>query len=180
MLYSVYMVWFRQGGGLNDDALHATIVIVPAVVMVCNLFTNGLDRFDQLRASHMTARRERRMPLSVFTFLLYATVQSRYALYRSIKEPQIDTMTFKEFKRRVEEGMVASLFSLQAQWKSLVSVTRSTDLARCEKAKGDSDSEDEEGADNGGSVRSDLDDTAKKKPHMLPPTMGDAWVRFDL
>lgn len=162
---------------MGDEALHATIVNVPTVVKAYNLFMNGVDRFDQLRASHMTARRENQISMPVFTFLLDASVQNGYAMNRSIKKPQTDTMTLKESERRVAEAMVAPIFSLQAQRKSLVFVTRSTDLARCGRLLCGSDTEKDEGADNGSSVHSQLNETTRKKLQMLLPTIGYICVR---
>lgn len=72
--------------------------------------------------------------------------------------------------------MVALFFSLQVQRKSLVFITRSTHPDRCGRSQYDSDTEEEEVADNGGSAHSDPDETTKNEPHMLLPTMGSARV----
>lgn len=64
--------------------MHATVIEVPAIVMSYNLFMNGVDRFDQLRSSHSIARREKRVPMSVFTFLLDPSIVNAFALYNTM------------------------------------------------------------------------------------------------
>lgn len=76
--------------------------------MAYNLFMSGDDRFDQLRAAHVTERKERRVPMSILTFLLDASIINGYALYKSIAGDTQTVMPLRVFKRRVCEAIVAS------------------------------------------------------------------------
>ena len=94
---------------MGTESLHPTIIEVPAVVMTYNLFMNGVGRFDQLRASHTTARKERRVPMYIFTFLLDASVINAYALYKALDNPSgAPLVSFSEFKRQVAEHFVTA------------------------------------------------------------------------
>lgn len=63
-----------------------TIVQIPALVFAYNLFMNGVHRFDQLRASHITTRQEPLVAMSSFTFFLDGSTQNGYALYCAVSK----------------------------------------------------------------------------------------------
>lgn len=66
---------------MGHEAVHSTIIDLPVIIMAYNLFINGVERYDQLQASHTIARGECKLPIDVFTFHLHAIIQSGYALY---------------------------------------------------------------------------------------------------
>lgn len=68
---------------MGTEAMHATVIEVPAILMSYNLFMNGIDRFDQLRSSH-SIEREKRVPMSVFTLLLDPSIVNAFALYNTM------------------------------------------------------------------------------------------------
>lgn len=68
---------------------------------------NGVDRFDQLRAAHATERKEMLVPMSIFTFLLDASIINAYALYITMPaDDGVGEVTLREFKRQIAESLV--------------------------------------------------------------------------
>lgn len=99
--------------------MNATIVKVSAIVFALNLFMNGVDRYNQMRAGNSTARRERRVPMSLFIFSLDASVMEGYALYRSLMDMEdvqrsgCAMTSLREFKVHIREACVAPYVAVQ-------------------------------------------------------------------
>jgi hypothetical protein len=58
----------RRWTGL--EVMHYSMFEVPAIVRAYNLFMNAVDRIDQIRSSCPTRRREKRVSMTLFTFVL--------------------------------------------------------------------------------------------------------------
>ena len=83
----------------GEEVFHRTSYLVPAIIVAYNIFMNAVDRFDQYRQTNSTVRREKRVPMSILTFLLDAAINNAYALFQKLK---IDNnVNFTEFKRRI-------------------------------------------------------------------------------
>jgi hypothetical protein len=89
---------------IGNESMHRTVLMVPAPIVAYNIFMNGVDRFDQYRSTNPTVRKERRVPMSIFTFLLDASVQNAFAIQKSI-DPQ-SSCDFREFKQVIAEKLV--------------------------------------------------------------------------
>lgn len=64
--------------------MNRTILQVPCFLLACNLFMNSVDRLDQFRSTNATMRRDKRVPMSLLTYFLDASVQNAYAVLQSI------------------------------------------------------------------------------------------------
>ena len=89
---------------IGNEAMHRTVLMVPAPIAAYNKFMNGVDRFDQYRSNNPTARKEKCVPLSIFTFLLDASVQNAFAIQKII-DPK-SSCEFREFKQVIAEKLV--------------------------------------------------------------------------
>ena len=89
---------------IGNEAMHRTVLMVPVPIVAYNIFMNGVDRFDQYRSTNPMTRKERRVPLSIFTFLLDASVQNAFAIRKTI-DPQ-SSCDYREFKRFIAEQLV--------------------------------------------------------------------------
>lgn len=107
----------------GEEALHRTTVFVPAVIVAYNLFMNSVDRFDQVRSTNATCRKEQRVPMSLFTFLLDASVQNAYAIQQAIPNASGPQPTVREFKRRIAEAFVVPLVERNVRRRTLIPVT---------------------------------------------------------
>lgn len=87
--------------------MHATVLDVPAVVMAYNLYMKGVDRINLMHKSNATMRKEVPVPMSIFTFLLDASVINCYALYKNITLANESIMLLHKFRREVTEALVA-------------------------------------------------------------------------
>lgn len=131
----MYMRWslskarFAWGGGCGEKQMHSIVICVPAIVMACKLFMNCIGTFDQLRASHMTARLQRRLSVSIFTFSLDGSIQNWYKFYQMRDQANAETMLLKKFKWLIAEAIVAPYIAVQAQCISLRSIVCPTNLA---------------------------------------------------
>ena len=90
---------------LGKEVFHRTILRVPAIVVAYNIFMNSVDRFDQYRKTNELLRREKRVNMSIFTFLIDASINNAYALFRKLFPEKKISMT--EFKRRIAEQLVS-------------------------------------------------------------------------
>ena len=67
---------------------------------------NSVDRFDQVRQTNATERREKDLSKSILTFLINAAMNNAYAVYRKKNETLSKVDSFKEFKRKIAEQFV--------------------------------------------------------------------------
>lgn len=69
---------------------------------------NGVDRVDQLRYTNPTRRKEMRLSMSLFTWLLDLSIINSFALMKHIQKKPKAPQTLREFKRRVCESLAAA------------------------------------------------------------------------
>lgn len=84
---------------LSSEAVHTSIAVASAPTMVypCNVFMNAVDIVDHLCVSNPVARREHCVPMTLFTSVLDATVNSAYALSKEMALPGYEMkMAFRE------------------------------------------------------------------------------------
>lgn len=82
------------------ESFHRTIFMVPAAIVAYNLFMNSVDRMDQMMSTVCTRRKEKRLHMSFFTYLMdFACVQA-YAVYHHVQEKGVN-MTLEKFKRNI-------------------------------------------------------------------------------
>lgn len=89
------------------EALHRTKLHVSALIVAYNAFMNLVDRFDQLRSSNQTMRREQRISMALFTFALDKAVQNAYAVSRRAVQC---TLSLTELKRKVSNSLSGPRF----------------------------------------------------------------------
>ncbi len=98
----------------GNEVLHRTDFLVPAPIVAYNKFMNGVDRMDQLHSTHVTQRREKRVHMTIFTYLLDLSVTQAYAIYQKISEDKgdsFDRKTFFEFKCSICSQLITPLRS---------------------------------------------------------------------
>ncbi len=71
---------------MGNENLHQTNFSVPAPIVAYNKFMNGVDCMDQLYSTHVTQRREKRVYMTTFMYLLDLSVMQAYAIYQKINE----------------------------------------------------------------------------------------------
>ncbi|KUF85454.1 hypothetical protein AM588_10000940 [Phytophthora nicotianae] len=89
----------------TNRVLHREVLLVPAVVAAYNVAMNGVDRVDQLRSTNPTRRKEQRISMSIFTWLLDLSLINAFALMHHIQANAKAPRTLREFKRRVCESL---------------------------------------------------------------------------
>jgi len=77
---------------------------VPAVIVAYNKYMNSVDRFDQLRATLRGVRKEQRLTMSVFSFILDATIQNAYSVTKILNRGE--TRTLSDYKLDVAIEML--------------------------------------------------------------------------
>lgn len=94
----------------GTEMLHRTDFLVAAPIVAYNMFMNGVDRMDQYRSTLATQRKEKRLVMTVFTFLLDLAVSQAYAIYQKVAEDKGESKkTFFEFKRQLCDSMTKPL-----------------------------------------------------------------------
>ena len=93
---------------------------------------NSVDRFDQYRQTYITLRRERRVTMSIFTFLLDASIYNAYAVYQqlNISEPRSKVMDMKEFRRIVITQLVGNETKRSQQQQNTNPTTMPTTIGK--------------------------------------------------
>lgn len=92
----------RWTGG---EVMHRKTFMAPAVVALYNIGMNGVDRVDQLRSTNPTRRKEMRLSMSLFTWVLDLSTINAFALMQHIQTKPKPPKTLREFKRRVCESL---------------------------------------------------------------------------
>lgn len=75
---------FNMSRWLGGEILSRSELYVPALVVSYNLFMNGVDRFDQYRSTSLIRQQERRVVMSMFTFILDASLVNVHAVLSAI------------------------------------------------------------------------------------------------
>ncbi|HEY9301516.1 MAG TPA: hypothetical protein VIQ31_35160, partial [Phormidium sp.] len=91
---------------LGMECMTRSSLHVPAVVVAYNLYMNAVDRFDQARGTNACQRKEVRLNMSVFTFLIDAAVSNAYALS---KVENKDKRSLSSFKRDLAVQMCRTI-----------------------------------------------------------------------
>ncbi len=58
---------------------------VPAIVAACNMFTNAMDRMDQIRSMVPTRHWEKHLPMTLFTLILDLAVNNARAIKHKLE-----------------------------------------------------------------------------------------------
>ena len=66
------------------EYINQSSFLAPALVAAYNKFMNGVDCFDQFRLTHATVRREKRVNMSRFTYLLDLAVINAFQVYKKL------------------------------------------------------------------------------------------------
>ena len=91
----------------GSENMHRTNIRTPAIIIVYNNFMNSVDRLDHLRSSNPTRRREKRLCMSVFTYMMDLACINVYAIFKEVTDKETyKSVSFKEFKRTVCEEFV--------------------------------------------------------------------------
>lgn len=88
------------------EAMDSTVIEVATNVLAYTLFKNGEDRFNCLSSSPFKKQKKLRVKVSIFTFLLYSSVQNALALYKSLAEHKDHKFHLCIFKRHSAECMM--------------------------------------------------------------------------
>jgi len=91
----------------GSEVLHRTDFYVAAPIVAYNMFMNGVDRMDQYRATLATQRKEKRIYMTIFTFVLDLSISQGYAIYQKAMSSQNRGMhPYFEFKRRICQSLI--------------------------------------------------------------------------
>lgn len=88
---------------IGNESMTRTTLQDPAFIAGYNLFINSVDIFDQFRSIHCTRRRENILSVSMFPYLLDASIQNEFTLLKNIfvtEEFQFTVPTAARFEIR--------------------------------------------------------------------------------
>lgn len=66
--------------------LHRTIFHVPALICAYNTYMIGVGHMDQIRSSVSTRCRERRLQMTLLTWVLYLSIHNAFVFYNSLRK----------------------------------------------------------------------------------------------
>lgn len=73
-----------MGRWTEESVAGKTYFNVPAIIVAYNIFMNAVDVMDQLRANNMTRRREKRLSMSMFGFVVDLAVHNAFAVQQQL------------------------------------------------------------------------------------------------
>jgi len=89
----------------GSESLHRTTYYVPSVIAAYNLYMNSVDRMDQKRATNATKRKEQRLYMTIFTYILDLACHQAFSLLQTMRPRE--NLSFQEFKRDLCEELVS-------------------------------------------------------------------------
>ena len=93
---------------VGGEVLNRTDFEVPAIIVAYNNYMNSVDRMDQIRATNPNKRREKRLHMSIWTYVLDLAALQAFALFEHMGFLQPgQTMTYSDFKRHLCEDLVS-------------------------------------------------------------------------
>ena len=90
----------------GDEIMHRKKFMVPAIVAAYNKYMNAVDRIDQIRSTNPIRRKEMRLSMSIFTWLIDLAIINSFSLLQEIDPDNGASM--REFKRRIAESLTES------------------------------------------------------------------------
>ncbi len=88
----------------GTDMLYHTDFFVPAPIVAYNMFMNGVDCMDQLRATLAKKHKEKCLHMTIFTFLLDLAVMQAYSINQNIKKDMGEKISFFHLKHKICES----------------------------------------------------------------------------
>ena len=77
--------------------------LFPTFIVAYNHLMNGVDKFDQVRTTNACVRKEMRVSMSIFGFILDSCIQNSYSILSSVIHPVTKKISFnKIFKIRIK------------------------------------------------------------------------------
>jgi hypothetical protein len=96
----------------DDCVQHRKIFMAPTVIAIYNRFMNGVDRVDQLRSTNPTRRREKRLDMTLFTWLIDLAIIYAFLL---LKRTTTSTSSLRKFKRQIADSLTRNEKAIRRQ-----------------------------------------------------------------
>lgn len=104
----------------GNEVLHRKEFHVPAIIGAYNKFMNSVDRMDQRRSTNPTRRKEQRLHMNIFTYVLDLCAHQAYVVKQGIYDETITSLV--EFKRSICEAFVLPFRSSRKRPRDPVTV----------------------------------------------------------
>ena len=88
----------------GEEMLHRSQVEVPVFIVAYNKYMNSVDRMDQKRSTNPTKRKEQRLGMSIFTYLLDLCVLQSFSVYKKLQPDKNEPLS--EYKRALCEELI--------------------------------------------------------------------------
>ena len=108
----------------GNESMHRSIIQVPAIIAAYNIFMNGVDRYDQYRATNAIERKEKRVTMIIFGFLLDASILNAHAIQGIIDKTR--RKSIREFRRIVAQNLVKDYMTMKEDNKRKKSLDKET------------------------------------------------------
>lgn len=99
------------------DIFHRSLLQVPVMILIYNIFMSGVDRLDQQRSTNPIRRREKRVSRTVFGLIFDTAMANGYSLMQQSKLDLNEdfTMTLADFKHKVATQLVQPFLMEKAE-----------------------------------------------------------------
>jgi len=95
----------------GNEKMHHNDFLVAAPFVAYNMFMNGVNRMDQYQSALATQRKEKRLHMTIFTFLMDLGISQAFPVHQKIADERNEPAqhNFFEFKRKVCESLIWEL-----------------------------------------------------------------------
>ena len=99
----------------GSEYMYRTQFQVAAPIAAYNIFMNAVDRMDQRRIYHPTRRSEKRVTMTLWTYIIDLCCHNAYAVLGVIDKQRAQKTDFREFKRCIVENLVMPFLQIRTQ-----------------------------------------------------------------
>ncbi|ETL77356.1 hypothetical protein L917_21703, partial [Phytophthora nicotianae] len=92
----------------EDRMMHRRVFMAPTIIAAYNFCMNAVDRVDQLRSTNPIRRREKRLGMTMFTWLMDIAIINAHTLVKTIRPTTGKEISLREFKRKIADVLTSN------------------------------------------------------------------------
>lgn len=93
-----------------NEVFRLSALKLSEIIGTYNIFINFVNRMGHMRAVAPTRRTEKILSMSLFTYMIYLTLNNAFFTYKKMRENSLSDLSevmFQEFKHKFEEKLVS-------------------------------------------------------------------------
>ncbi len=87
---------------------------ISSIISAYNMFMNGVDRFDQMRSTNALERKEMRVSMSIFTFIIDASIHNAWVILNKVENDKHKLLKYRAFKCEISRLLCQGYISTKS------------------------------------------------------------------